>query len=333
MDLEFHYYITFIVAAHAGYSYDQAQRIAYSSQYVDNNLYTHRIFCPLYSSIYENEVSATFSPFASQQVTKTLLCHHFLPGSGDDYYIVTPNSPLANHLLQRALQSQDPYLIGIAAHAYSDTWAHQNFKGLYDSHNATGNFASNLIPAIGHAQFGVVPDCVAVRWQDPRTGHFIFNNIRFRQAALCLFDHFAAFNKLPYSLAARRELSLQLRRLLGKTRNYFMLRHEITSRSRIAKYIATARINYGYSLPYYDESLWWEEAVEYRNLNHYWKGSNYRESNWYRFQEAVKKWKSMAWQAISQEGKLSVGNYAENACEASPGNRPAYHTFVQLHTK
>lgn len=318
MDLEFHYYITFIVAAHAGYSYDQAQCIAYSSQYVDNNLYTHRIFCPLYSTVYESEISATYSPIASQQVIKTLLCHHFIPGSGYDYYIVTPNSPLANHLLQQALTSQDPYLIGIAAHAYADTWAHQNFKGFYDSHNATKNFTSNLIPAIGHAQFGVVPDCVAIRWQDPRTGHYIFNNIRFIQAALCLFDHFAASNKLPHSSTARKELSLQLRKLLGRTSNYSFLRQEITSRRRIKKYIAEARIKYGYYLPHYDEDLWWEEAVELRNLSYYWKHANYRESNWYRFQEAVKKWKSMTWQKIYPKSKLSAGDYAEDTCKSSP---------------
>ncbi len=330
MDLEFHYYITFIAAAHAGFSNEQAQRIAYSSQYVDNNLYTHRVFCPLHSTVYENEISATFSPFASQQVNKTLLCHHFLPGNGDDYYIVTPNSPLANQLLHQALHSKDPYLIGIAAHAYSDTWAHQNFKGFYDSHNAADNFTSNLIPAIGHAQFGIVPDCVAIRWQDPRTGRYIFNNIRFRDAALCLFDHFAAFNNLPNSTKSRNELSLQLRKLLGKTQDYFILRHEMTSRSRIKKYIAEAKIKYGYYLPYYDEDLWWEEAVEHRNMNYFWKCGNYCESNWYRFQEAVKKWKSMAWQEINPEGNLSVGNYTENTCEAGAGNRSTYHTFIKL---
>lgn len=321
MDLEFHYYITFIIAAHAGYSYPQALRIAYSSQYVDNNLYSQRIFCPLDATLYENEISATYSPITSQQGNKTLLCHHFLPGSGTDYYIVTPNSPLANHLLQQALTTQDPYLIGIAAHAYSDTWAHQNFKGFYDSHNATRNFASNLIPAIGHAQFGVVPDCVAIRWQDPRTGRYIFNNFRFRQAALCLFDHFAASNNLSNSGAARKELSLQLRKLLGKTADYVFLRQEITKRWRIKKYIAEARVKYGYYLPHYDEDLWWEEAVELKNLNYYWRCANYRESNWYSFQEAVKKWKRMAWQKISSECRLSTGNYTENTCEPSPGNR------------
>lgn len=303
MDLEFHYYLTFIVAAHAGYSCEQAQCIAYSSQYVDNNLYSYKIFCPRHLNIYENEVSATLSPFTSTEVNKTLLCHHFLPGGGSDYYVVTPDSPLARRLLHQALHSNNPYLIGIAAHAYTDTWAHQNFKGLDDQHNAAGTLGSNFIPAIGHAQFGVIPDCIAIRWQDPRTGLYVYNNSRFREAALCLFDHLAAFNKLPNSQSARKVLSLQLRKLLGKTSSYFILRHEITKRFRIRKYIAVARIKYGYHLPEYDEDLWWEEAVACRNFTYYWKYSDYHHCHWYRFQEAVKKWRSMSWLKIKPDDK------------------------------
>ncbi len=37
MDIEFHYYITYIVALKAGYSPHDAYLIAYSSQYSDDN--------------------------------------------------------------------------------------------------------------------------------------------------------------------------------------------------------------------------------------------------------------------------------------------------------
>ena len=37
MDIEFHYYITFILSRKAGYSADDAYTIAYSSQYTDDN--------------------------------------------------------------------------------------------------------------------------------------------------------------------------------------------------------------------------------------------------------------------------------------------------------
>ena len=42
MDIEFHYYITFILCRQAGYSGDDAYKIAYSSQYTDDN--THHYY-------------------------------------------------------------------------------------------------------------------------------------------------------------------------------------------------------------------------------------------------------------------------------------------------
>jgi hypothetical protein len=37
MDVEFHYYMTYLVAAKAGFGSDDAFKIAYTSQYVDDN--------------------------------------------------------------------------------------------------------------------------------------------------------------------------------------------------------------------------------------------------------------------------------------------------------
>ncbi len=37
MDIEFHYYITYLIAAKAGFGFDDAYKIAYASQYVDDN--------------------------------------------------------------------------------------------------------------------------------------------------------------------------------------------------------------------------------------------------------------------------------------------------------
>ena len=37
MDIEFHYYMTFLIAGKAGFGKDDTATIAYSSQYVDDN--------------------------------------------------------------------------------------------------------------------------------------------------------------------------------------------------------------------------------------------------------------------------------------------------------
>ena len=37
MDIEYHFYITYIIALRAGFDKDSAHKIAYSSQYTDDN--------------------------------------------------------------------------------------------------------------------------------------------------------------------------------------------------------------------------------------------------------------------------------------------------------
>ena len=44
MNIEFHYWITGLIAEHAGFSAEDAQTIAYSSQYVDNNDFEVAVF-------------------------------------------------------------------------------------------------------------------------------------------------------------------------------------------------------------------------------------------------------------------------------------------------
>jgi len=43
MDIEFHYYMTYIIALRAGFKADDAYAIAYSSQYTDDNDYLYEI--------------------------------------------------------------------------------------------------------------------------------------------------------------------------------------------------------------------------------------------------------------------------------------------------
>ena len=57
------------------------------------------------------------------------------------------------------------YRIGIATHAYADTWAHQNFVGWYDFFN---DISLDVKPDIGHANAEHHPDWPAHRWEDSR---------------------------------------------------------------------------------------------------------------------------------------------------------------------
>ena len=44
MDIEYHYYITYLIAIKSGFETHEAYTIAYSSQFVDDNCYEYIIY-------------------------------------------------------------------------------------------------------------------------------------------------------------------------------------------------------------------------------------------------------------------------------------------------
>ncbi len=72
---------------------------------------------------------------------------HFFPGEPQDrrawrkdgkmHWLTTPpNSENADRMLEAALATEDLYRIGIACHAFADSWAHQNVTGYYEEYKA-----------------------------------------------------------------------------------------------------------------------------------------------------------------------------------------------------
>ena len=68
------------------------------------------------------------------------------------------NSKFAEYILVKALESGNLYWIGIATHAYVDTWAHQNFVGIVSGYNALDNCLAKLLPNIAHLDALDKPD-------------------------------------------------------------------------------------------------------------------------------------------------------------------------------
>ncbi len=62
VDIEFHYYITYLVAARAGFEPQEASALAYSSQYIDNNDIIFQIN-PGTPESYSNYISQTINIF------------------------------------------------------------------------------------------------------------------------------------------------------------------------------------------------------------------------------------------------------------------------------
>ncbi|MFH1050400.1 MAG: DUF6765 family protein [bacterium] len=159
MKKDFHYCAIRVIAEKAGFSPEEAQIIAFASQYVDDAVEYEKIKVKnLPPDIkYERRKGEIFDPTCTahkgfqyivamekDSQLKIYIPFHFIPaqkydGSGVFDYVVYPNCHLAWQLVDDSLKlledsnkdSRTRHLIklGIALHSYADTWAHQNFSG------------------------------------------------------------------------------------------------------------------------------------------------------------------------------------------------------------
>ena len=118
-------------------------------------------------------------------------------------YTVTPNSDNVKELLVAAFKDKDPYLMGVAAHAFADSWAHQNFCGLQDATNDIGaSGAAAGLPPAGHLQALSSPDEPDGVWLDRRLkagSERIVNRERFAAAAIKLYRYLRVYLGKPFS--------------------------------------------------------------------------------------------------------------------------------------
>jgi len=205
---EFHYYVIWYLAHSAGSSPEDAETIAISSQMVDDAKLPWRIErAPDEATL--TEVPQNYLFWDQDIATSVYLPFHFVPGDPQTVaarrsdkrsheLAVSHDSDNARSLLIEALRSEDLYRIGIALHAYADTWAHQNFTGTMDEFNAfwmkatssAMQFAASALPAVGHLQAGRIPDLPQATWEDPRLAppyRSISNSARFLEAARMIY--------------------------------------------------------------------------------------------------------------------------------------------------
>jgi hypothetical protein len=109
----------------------------------------------------------------------------------------TPDSKLANKWIDAAFKASSDrrlFRIGIATHAYADTWAHQNFAGLNDSFY---DISKDIKPDIGHANAEHHPDWPAHRWEDARLiEDEVDNTVRFLEASKKIYKNIALILKV-----------------------------------------------------------------------------------------------------------------------------------------
>lgn len=320
MDIEFHYWIAGIIAHAAGFNQDDAFTIAYSSQFVDDNDLELEIYGDPEIDPYKNFVSQTMNPLKPRRERLQIYPYfHFIPGDphaesarrrdGKMHILNTiPDSDLANKMMEDAFNSPEEtrlYRIGIATHAYADTWAHQNFAGFSDNFNGDD---LNPVPNIGHAEAGHHPDMVGHRWQDNRIlAESVDNNARFLQAAYRIFSHFCEYNGMEGDWAG---LEKSFRDIMGPAKtipDFYDKENRIKQYKEIAPWLED-----------YDERTWHDAAIEvdvkgledsYREGvrsaltflpdKRTWRVKK-EDTDWYKFQEAVKEHQAFMRPALNQ---------------------------------
>lgn len=306
MDIEFHYHVVGLLAAQAGFDPGEAALIAHASQLVDDNGRILTVTNAQGETVYANYISQTMNILQPKRTLMRIYpIFHFLPGDpqtatarradGKMHVLnTTPDSALARQVLEDALGSPAelrPYRIGIALHAYADTWAHQNFVGWHDGFNGQ---LLNPLPNIGHADHGHHPDWVGHRWRDGRlTVPEVDNNARFLEAAERIFERLC--RACGRGTDGWRELERELRGAFGPA----LEGEDHGGREvRLGRYRDLAPW-----LPEYREHAWRDEALEVdvRGLPDAflpewtllpdrcsWKVPAPERTHWWRFQEAVK---------------------------------------------
>lgn len=205
VNLEFHYYVAYWLSRRAGFDHPDCETIAYSSQFVDNAVLGYTVSTP--KGAYDTVITQNYVFWNDATLRNAYLPFHFIPGGsripaaprkdgGSNPRSVVPDSPIAKEILIEALKTRNLYRVGIALHAYADTWAHQNFSGLHEEWNRLDPL--NPVPYAAHAQALTSPDELGGTWTDPRlagTHATIVNRDRFIKAAEKIYKYLRTYRR------------------------------------------------------------------------------------------------------------------------------------------
>jgi len=216
MKKDAHYYALLAMARSVGIEKETAHRIAYASQFVDDakvNKITLAADNPNYllSEFKDNQIinAATchsysdLSTYNYSSMTANTSAFHFVPGcEGKNFpkkMRCKKESKIIKSIIEKAVNSDDPIRLGIALHAYADTFSHQGFSGIASKVNDVEEVRENkkipanlwdlikemrfkevaikifpflsekkrdsLVPAYGHGQVYSYPDIPYLEWR------------------------------------------------------------------------------------------------------------------------------------------------------------------------
>jgi len=160
MQIDMHYYGTYVLARAAGINETAAAVIATSSQFVDDSVETIQE-CIFKDGSRLRQVVTAHHTLSMENISKddqryVWVPFHFLPGGGEsrgDHFkkrlICRRNSLIARQMFDNAIACSGKEfgveLIGITAHVFADTFSHCGFSGISSEYNEIKNKSINLI--------------------------------------------------------------------------------------------------------------------------------------------------------------------------------------------
>jgi hypothetical protein len=156
MEKDFHFAVTYVVGRLAGFEHEPALVIATSAQYVDDTVSEGTIRFDTgeqYRRISSAHEKWNPKIAVSSAERRVWVPFHFLPSADQTpserssrFYssiICRPNSRVAQEMLNHCIQQKDSpfalHRLGVTAHVFVDTWAHQGFAGIDHKVNRASN--------------------------------------------------------------------------------------------------------------------------------------------------------------------------------------------------
>lgn len=212
MNIDAHYYGILAFARAAGFKKEYAHTIAYASQFVDdakiNHITLNNAPEDVEFEIVSNQPSffnmatchsySKINTFNYEAMVNNTIAFHFVPGCKGENFAkqlrCSEESPIILSILDDLKKEDDLVKLGIALHAYADTFSHQGFSGLLSKvndirdchpntkiHNSAieniidvfrrissksfDKYFDKLSPAYGHAQALLYPDIAYLEWE------------------------------------------------------------------------------------------------------------------------------------------------------------------------
>ncbi len=296
MQIDFHYYVIRILCEKAGFSPNESQIIAYSSQYVDDATEHLRfkiegnpnLAYPRYDGEYFDPICTAhkglqFIEGIRDVIQKKIyIAFHFIPkkayiGKGDFNYLTHPGGIFAKSRVEKSLKALDDaegdlrlqllIRLGIALHSFADTWAHQNFSG---RHSARDNDISQIeiyednewkkIPTLSQLKYNLFPDIGhAEAFNYPDQSHLIWRYIKAHSKEKVTRNNVEIFieaAKTIFQLLSANQNNKSWQKLKPRLKKCFELPTDSVNAK--IKYILEIfpKINF-----YYDDHDWLNQAV------------------------------------------------------------------------